>query len=497
MHSTLSEHAGRPLSLTSPWTVAGLFLIALTGARVAVLFLSDLDLHGDEAQYWTWSLDLDFGYYSKPPMIAWVIRAATELCGQGAACVRLPSPLIHLGTALVLGALARRLYDDRTAVWTAVTFATLPAVSFSSGIISTDVPLLFFWAVALYALTALLAERSAKWAVLLGVAMGLGVMSKYAMVYFLVCAIAYCAVRRDARWLLTSRHAVVALVIAAILFVPNLVWNAQTGWATMGHTADNAHWSGLTLHWDKLGDFLAAQFGVFGPILFAALLLRLVLDRGNWKEADRRLAFFCYPIVALIVIQALLSRAHANWAATAYCAATPLVVAWLVRRGNVWMKGSLALHVVTAAALYLAVLLPATTASALGRDPLAKLRGWDALAADVERRLADEGAAILLFDHRMTYTSLAHKLHGKKIAFYMWNYDDSIDNHFELTRGFDPSAAADRPVVFVRRYDDAKGVAEEFESVRRLAPARRVDEAGGATTYYLFRLDRFRGGGGR
>ena len=43
-------------------------------ARVIGLFLSPLNLHGDEAQYWAWSKDLDFGYFSKPPMIAWAIK---------------------------------------------------------------------------------------------------------------------------------------------------------------------------------------------------------------------------------------------------------------------------------------------------------------------------------------------------------------------------------------------------------------------------------------
>lgn len=494
MHSTVSENVNRPLSLTSPWIAAGLFLFALTVVRIAMLFLSDLDLQGDEAQYWTWSLDLDFGYYSKPPVIAWLIRAATELCGHDAACVRLPSPLVHLGTALVLGALARRLYDDRIAVWTAVTYATLPAVSFSSGIVSTDVALLFFWAVALYALTGLLAERTVKWAALLGVAMGLGVMSKYAMIYFPICAIAYCAFRRDARWLLVSRHALVALLIAALIFLPNVIWNAQTGWATMGHTADNANWSGLVLHWDKMGEFLAAQFGVLGPILFAALLLRLALGRGKWSEPDRFLAFFCYPIVALILVQALLSRAHANWAATAYCAATPLVVAWIAQRGRGWLTGSLAVHVIAAVALYLVVLLPGPVASALGRDPLAKLHGWGEMAADVERRLQAEGAAVLLFDDRMTYTSLAHKLHGKPILFYMWDYDGHIGNHYELTRRLDSTVAVSGPVILVVRKDNARGIAESFADSRPLAPVRRTDAAGSVKSYSLFRLDGYRGG---
>ena len=38
-----------------------------------------LPLHFDEAQYWDWSQNLDWGYFSKPPLLAFLIRVVTEL----------------------------------------------------------------------------------------------------------------------------------------------------------------------------------------------------------------------------------------------------------------------------------------------------------------------------------------------------------------------------------------------------------------------------------
>ena len=49
--------------------------VALTALRLAALFATPLELYPDEAQYWLWSRTLDWGYYSKPPMIAWLIWA--------------------------------------------------------------------------------------------------------------------------------------------------------------------------------------------------------------------------------------------------------------------------------------------------------------------------------------------------------------------------------------------------------------------------------------
>jgi hypothetical protein len=66
------------------WVCVG----ALLALRLAAVYAAKTDLVLDEAQYWTWSRELAFGYFSKPPMIAWVIRAASAVCGNGEACLR-------------------------------------------------------------------------------------------------------------------------------------------------------------------------------------------------------------------------------------------------------------------------------------------------------------------------------------------------------------------------------------------------------------------------
>lgn len=494
MHATQGNIPTRTALTWTGWPGLALCLVALTAARVLVLAFSGLDLHGDEAQYWTWSLDLDFGYYSKPPMIAWVILAATELCGNGAACVRLPSPLIHLATAFVLGVTAQRLYDRRVGMWTAVVYATLPAVSFSSGIISTDVPLLFFWSVALYALVRLDAERSWRWAVLLGVAFGLGLLSKYAMAYFALCAILYGALRAEARWLLTSWHTLAALGIGALILSPNIFWNASMGWPTLGHTADNAHWSVAAFHFGNMAEFLGAQFGVFGPILFGALLWRVAQPGSGWSHADRTLGFFSVPIIGLIVVQALISRAHANWAATAYIAATPLVVAWLAGPPRVvWLKASTGLHVAVAALYMFLVLVPGPAIWALGRDPFARLHGWGALAHRVQAVLKEQGGTVLLLDHRQSFASMAHELYGTPITLQMWDYDGHPGNQYELMNPFNAVAAGNGPVVLMLRANAAGRIAKRFDSAVPLGIAKRPDRAGSGTDYFLFRLEGYRG----
>src|SRR3954465_9441892 len=93
-----------------PDTRAAVLLTAgLTLARLVALFRTPLNLYPDEAQYWLWSRTLDFGYYSKPPMVAWAIWATTHMGGDSEALVRLSAPLFQAIATLCVFALGRRL----------------------------------------------------------------------------------------------------------------------------------------------------------------------------------------------------------------------------------------------------------------------------------------------------------------------------------------------------------------------------------------------------
>jgi 4-amino-4-deoxy-L-arabinose transferase-like glycosyltransferase len=95
------------------WRLTLVLVGVLTVVRVAALFITPLELYPDEAQYWLWSRHLDFGYFSKPPVIAWLIWATTRIGGDGEAWLRIGSPLINAATALVISRIATRLYGDQ------------------------------------------------------------------------------------------------------------------------------------------------------------------------------------------------------------------------------------------------------------------------------------------------------------------------------------------------------------------------------------------------
>lgn len=444
-------------------------LAALLGLRIAGLAANGTDLFFDEAQYWYWSLEPSFGYYSKPPLIAWLIRFSTDSCGLSEFCIRLPSPILHTAAALAVFWLGRQLYGVRVGVLSGLAYATLPGVSVSGGIISTDVPLLLFWALALAAFVRLLQGPGWWPAIVLGLAFGLGLNGKYAMAWFIACLIIYLAMTPERRFILKDPRLYVGLGLGALMIAPNIIWNLEHQFATFAHTADNAKWDGSLFHPNKALEFFGAQFGVFGPILFASLLvIAWRATRQRLPEADRLLLAFSLPLIAVITLQALLSRAHANWAAPAYIAATVLVIGTMVRDGAWnWLKTSFAVHAAVLALLIGGFAVAGRVQPPFGLpDPFARTLGWEEIAKATEAKLKEarergQPFAAVITDDRPVTAELLYYMRNDPTPVRAWRGGTRPRDHFELMQ---PFTGSDGPVLLVSTVGERSPVIRSFKT---------------------------------
>ncbi|MGC9419056.1 MAG: ArnT family glycosyltransferase [Rhodovulum sp.] len=406
-------------------------MIAITAARVALLWFNRMDLFVDEAQYWLWGQELALGYYSKPPMIGWVIRAATDLAGSDAPFwVRLPAPLFHGVTALVLGWIAHGLWGGRAAFWVALGYVTLPMVAVGSILVSTDTVMFPFLALALGGWIKMVRGGGRGWAVLTGLALGLAFLSKYAAIYYVICAPLAALLVRAARprW----RDALVVLGVFALAISPNVIWNLLNGLTTVQHTLDNADWvrdpgarAGLNL--GGLAEFLASQFAVFGPVLFGALVWR-ALRGARACDMARVMLVFSLPIVAIVSGQALLSGAYANWAAAAYLAGTLAVLPWL-RAG--WRAASFAVN--GAACLTLPILgVFADTPLPGGRLPLERYVGLDEMSGAIIAVARETGQKVVVADDRDILADLFYTGRESGLRFFAVPPEGRAPHHYAL-----------------------------------------------------------------
>lgn len=440
-----------------------ILLLGLGLVRLIGMYFSPQNLHGDEAQYWAWSRAFDWGYFSKPPMIAWLIGLTTSIFGNSEWAVRISSPLLHPLIAYVLFRTACFVYDARTGFWSVCVYFLMPAVWLSSGIVSTDVSLLLFWVLGLNAVLHMRETPNVKWALLLGLAMGFGMLSKYAMLFFLP-ALALCIiVDTKSRKAFVSLYGFVVAGVASIIIAPNVWWNTQHDFATISHTAANANLKGIPFHPVELFEFWLSQFGVFGPITMGILILALfVAVRGRLERRTLLLALFVLSPLLVISLEALLSRANANWAVTAYAAGSILVARYGVLYLPGWLKSGVVLNTIVSSVFAVIALSPALT-NALGlANSVKRVRGWPQTESMIVEavKAGHDGRAFsaIATDNRLVFFDLLY--YGIEtdtgLPLRMWRETSHINHHAEAIASLEASKLEDGPVLIVNYYRDCE-----------------------------------------
>ena len=166
-----------------------LLLILILFIRLYSIYVLSIPLHFDEAQYWGWSKQLEWGYFSKPPILAFLIKISTSVCGETEFCIRISSPILYFFSSIFIFFSSRLLTQNSyLACLTTLIFYLMPGITFSSYIITTDVPLIFFSSVFAFLIIKIYKNSAVSnfYYLLVGVVFSLGFLSKYAMVYHLV-----------------------------------------------------------------------------------------------------------------------------------------------------------------------------------------------------------------------------------------------------------------------------------------------------------------------
>lgn len=463
-----------------------LIVAAVTVWRLVNLALGQMPLIADEAQYWTWAKALDWGYFTKPPLIGWSIAATTALCGDGEACARLSSPFYHGATALLVGAFAARLISVRVGLWSGLLYVLLPGVSFAALQISTDTPLLFCAALATYGLVRLRETQAPRWALVIGLAAGFGFLAKYAMSYWLMGLAVAFLLDSPTRKSLTPGRIALILGAAFIIVLPNLIWNAANGFVTVNHLGDNANLSADKFgSFANLGEFVGSQFGVFGPILFVALLIA-AFSPSRWRDpVSRLLLCFALPALLIVTVQSFLNRANANWAAMAYVTATPLVVHMILSQSrSLWLSISAGIGV---AALVLVGLLWMTPQTFIRADAVEGLyrryaRG-PAVVGELKAELDLGLYAGVVADDRKMVANLLYHGRGRDLRAWRLPRADNIPvDHYTLKQPLPDRL--DQPVLLLLR-DGDRADHPRFEGVTLL---RRFETHGRHFSLYAARV---------
>ncbi|HHH73083.1 MAG TPA: glycosyltransferase family 39 protein, partial [Sulfuricurvum sp.] len=296
-------------------------LIILVSGIFAAIYNAYLPLHGDEAYYWLWSHHLQSGYYDHPPMIAFLI-ALSNYISEAEWSVRLINIAAMSVAGWVIFRLLEAIRDAKTALWGVIIFESVVLVHAGYTIVTTDSPLILFWALSLYATYRVLTRAKTADFILMGLFVGAMMLSKYTAILYVIAPLLFLLLRR--RDLYADKRTYLAMVLALLVISPLLWWNYHHDWISFLFQLH--HGGGKEqIMWNWFTELIGAQFGVFTPVFAAILFYFLLKERLFWK--NEILFFFAVMTVTPLLFflyKSLHTHIELNYTAPAYISGTVL-----------------------------------------------------------------------------------------------------------------------------------------------------------------------------
>nr|WP_042193716.1 glycosyltransferase family 39 protein [Kibdelosporangium sp. MJ126-NF4]CEL20869.1 Dolichyl-phosphate-mannose-protein mannosyltransferase family [Kibdelosporangium sp. MJ126-NF4]CTQ98326.1 Dolichyl-phosphate-mannose-protein mannosyltransferase family [Kibdelosporangium sp. MJ126-NF4] len=376
-------------------------LALLVGATVVVLlaFTFGYGYHRDELYFLAAGQHLAWAYADQGPLTPFIARVTSEIWPGSLFVLRIPSALMAGGTVLLTGLLARELGGSRRAELIAATCAALSSVVLFNGhFLSTSTADLLVWtAISWLVVRAVRTGNHRLWLVV-GVVLGIGLLNK-SLPAFLMLGLLVGVVIAGPRELLRNRYVWLGAVIAVVLWLPWIVWQAGHSWpqfdvsrsiAAGGSTSSQPWWA-----------IIPYQFLLVSPVLAPVWIAGLVrLFTGRFR-------FVAWAWVVLaVVFMATGGKPYylAGLLPALLGAGAVQVDTWLANGRRKLRRGVLIAAVVSGALVNAVITLPILPADRAGivvalNGDVGEMIGWPEFAqtvADVRRTLPTDKPVVIV-----------------------------------------------------------------------------------------------------
>ena len=313
-----------------------LILLLLISAIVRIFLAGLLEFGNDEVYYYTYALYPDLSYFDHPPMVEYVIRLFTfNLQFQHELFVRLGAVAAGTINTWLLFRIGRMLKDEATGWYAALLYnASIYGFIIAGVFILPDAPQSVFWLLSLYLLLQVLPDKdlskpSRRRMLLVGVVIGLAMLSKYTSAFLVMGAVAY-VLLYNRNWLKTKEF-YLAMLLAMLVFSPVIIWNAYNHFISFGFQSGRAGMfsGGLkpAYFFTELGGQLLYNNPINVVLIIIALLAILRRTLLTDISSQRILLLISLPLIATFLIIALFRQTLPHWTAMAYLTLIPLAAA--------------------------------------------------------------------------------------------------------------------------------------------------------------------------
>jgi 4-amino-4-deoxy-L-arabinose transferase-like glycosyltransferase len=458
---------------------AVLLILAVAVFRLIYNWLYPLNISGDEAYYWGWGRQLDWGYYSKPPLIGWIMGLCRFLHMDFDAGIRTFSTLIGTAGLSIIYLLAARLFHPRAAFWALCLVLSTIGNAALNICMTTDAPLAVCWCGALYSFWRLTEEPRPRWSVLTILFIGIGSLAKQMMFVFFPLAVVFLLLDRERRALLRRPIIWISGLVPGLFSLPSLWWNSQHDWITFQHTSDHFQGSPFSIlrAFSLFGEFIGGQVGLMGPVTFVLLVYLLVRLFSRWKQLAspvRYLLLFSAPQLLLFALFSFHRRVNPNWPLLFDMSGLLLLAGYVCtyeERLFTWLKRGVVVGLVLVAGFYIGmVAVPASGMDTSTVHPLREVSDWSEYGeavAKVHRELPDAENTMLIVSGHRYYAAALSFYHPDRPTVYNWNTSGKVISQYDLWPG--PSGAGRNALIIVYKGGEPPAsLTQHFDSVELL-----------------------------
>lgn len=319
-------------------TVWQIWWIALA---IKTILLPIIPVTPDEAYYFAWARHPALSYFDHPPFIAYIMKFSLPLW-KTTVGIRWPGVIFsHLGFIPWFGILNKLKMSSKAQIYWILAILLAPLTGLGGFVITPDVPLVFFWGCAIWAL--LWTSESPNWKrwMVVGLACGFGLLSKYMMVLFFPAAIIWLfwegrasEFKKPGPW--------IAAVIAVIVFLPVIIWNYQNHFASFAFQTHHGLSGTDHFKWNWPVEYLSTEFALLNPV-FAFVGIWVV---WHHRRENKLLTVFTVVPFVFFFLTSFRARVEANWPVAAYPSFMAILVTVVDRpiefeKWGKWIRGGM------------------------------------------------------------------------------------------------------------------------------------------------------------
>ncbi|MCL6267556.1 ArnT family glycosyltransferase [Flagellimonas myxillae] len=276
---------------------------------LAILFLLNLiqaaftELIYDEAYYWYYAQNLDWGYFDHPPMVAFLIRLSSFFF-DGELGVRFMSCILSTGTYLLLWETVDHPKKKDYVVHFFLLIFSMVLVNVYGFLTLPDTPLLFFTALFLLLYKRFIKQPTIVLSLALGISMAALMYSKYHAVLVILFVLL------SNIKLVFNRYAWLAVVVALLCYIPHFLWLFEHDFVSIKYHLFERPNQAYSFEKFTLGFFLNLII-VFG-LLFYWVYLALIKNKETDKFS-KAVKYLTYGVILFFFISSFNRRVQTQW----------------------------------------------------------------------------------------------------------------------------------------------------------------------------------------